>query len=174
MKNNNQLLSAAELEALIQDWGSTPNQSIDKFFPIRTWYLIGTSLFYVIWILFNSHEVAARLAVEPVEILRISKFLYFRGWFLGVVVCIGLYAYWKNFYPALILSCIFLVGSINFIFDLFNVYAEVLADPTPIVTVGLITRFMALWFVYLSVTNSSRLPDVKDRFNILLPFRRAV
>jgi len=131
-------------------------------------------MLYVIWILFNSNNLAARLATEPVEIVRISKFLYFRGWFLGVVLSVGIYAYWKNYYPAIILSCIFLVGSINFVFDLFNVYAEVLANPTPIVTIGLMTRFIALWFVYLSVTNSSRLPDVKDRFNIMLPFKRDV
>jgi hypothetical protein len=66
------------------------------------------------------------------------------------------------------------VGCVNFVFDLFNVYAEVLANPTPKTTVALIARLLALWVVFLSVRNAGRQPDLKDRLNILLPFKRDV
>ncbi|MEN9624196.1 hypothetical protein [uncultured Limnohabitans sp.] len=171
---NKPLVSAAELEALIQGWGYSPNQSVDKFFPIRFWYLFGITFGYGLLLLFNSSHVAQNLSAEPVEVLRISRFLYFRGWFLCAVLCIGTFAYLRNWYPAITFSGIFIVGCVNFVFDLFNVYAEVLANPTPKTTVALIARLLALWVVFLSVRNAGRQPDLKDRLNILLPFKRDV
>lgn len=106
--------------------------------------------------------------------VRMGRFLYFRGWFLLIVLLLGLYAYFKNWYPAIVFSAIFLMGCVNFVFDLFNVYAEVIAHPTPRLTVMLIVRLTGLWFVYLTVKNASRLPDVKDRMNLLLPFKKNV
>jgi hypothetical protein len=66
------------------------------------------------------------------------------------------------------------MGSVNFVFDLFNVYAEILANPTPKTTIALIARLLALWFVFLCVGNAGRLPAMKDRLNIMLPFKRDV
>uniref|UniRef100_UPI0035AFC27B hypothetical protein n=1 Tax=Limnohabitans sp. TaxID=1907725 RepID=UPI0035AFC27B len=82
--------------------------------------------------------------------------------------------YFKNWYPAIVFSAIFLVGCVNFAFDLFNVYAEILAKPTPKTTLMLFLRIIALWFLFLSVRNASRLPDLKDRLNIFLPYKRKV
>ena len=36
----------------------------------------------------------------------------------------------------------------------------------------LLLRLTALWFLYLSVKNISRMPAGLDRFNLLLPLRR--
>lgn len=174
MKENKPLVTASELEALIQDWGAVPNQSVDKFFPLRFWYLTLLTVSYCIWLLFWTDSAVQRMTSEPAEMVRMGRFLYFRGWFLLIVLLLGLYAYFKNWYPAIVFSAIFLMGCVNFVFDLFNVYAEVIAHPTPRLTVMLIVRLTGLWFVYLTVKNASRLPDVKDRMNLLLPFKKNV
>ncbi len=38
----------------------------------------------------------------------------------------------------------------------------------------LMLRLTAHWFIYLSVKNVSRMPDVEDRMNVLLIFKRSV
>lgn len=168
------MVTAAELEALIQDWGNTPKKSIDTFFPLRFWCLFVICFLYAAWLLFKSNEVAALLSSQPSEVARISKFLYFRGWFLGTVLWLGIYSYLKNWYLPLVLSGMFLVGSINFVFDLFNIYAEVLNNPSPRVTITLLIRLVAISFIFISIKNSGRLPHAKDRMNILLPFKKPV
>ena len=46
------------------------------------------------------------------------------------MITLGVYAYYKNWYLGLIFSAMLLVGSVNFVFDLFNVYAERLSQPS--------------------------------------------
>lgn len=174
MKENKPLVSAAELEALIQDWGAAPHRSVDKFFPLRFWFVFMLTVFYALRLLFAPEAMAAKLSAEPVEIARLSNFLYFRGWFVTVAVFIGTYAYFKNWYFGIVFFCVLLVGSVNFVFDLFNVYAEQLAQPTPLLTLMLLMRIMVLGLIYVSVKNASRMPEGKDRINILLPFKSNV
>jgi len=172
MKKTNSLVSAAELDALIQGWGASPSQSVDRFFPLRFWYLLLIAFFYCIYLLFWTDSVVQRMTSEPAEMVRMGRFLYFRGWFLLIMIMLGLYAYLRSWYPAIVLSGLLLMGCVNFVFDLFNVYAEVIARPTPRVTVLLMLRLTALWFLYLSIKNSSRMPDLKDRMNLWLMFKR--
>lgn len=166
------LVSAAELDALIQGWGASPHLPVDKFFPLRFWYLTVLVCTYCMWLLFWTDSAVQRMTIDPGEAVRMGRFLYFRGWFLLTVLAIGLYAYLRNWYPAMVFGALFLMGCVNFVFDMFNVYAEVISRPTPRLTLMLIFRLLGLWFVYLSVKNASRLPDVKDRLNILLMFRK--
>ena len=166
------LVTADELNALIEDWGALPYDSVDKFYPVRFWFLFVLMFGFSAWLLFNTDAVARSLSSQPMEVERIARFLYFRGWFLSVSLLVGTYIYYKNKYLALVLSGMFLVGCVNFVFDLFNVYAETLSRPTPKHTIGMLLRFVAMWFVYLNIRNASRVPDLQDRFNILLPFRR--
>lgn len=166
------LVSIAELDALIQGWGSVPNQSVDKFYPLRFWYLTAITFMYCIWLLFWTDSAVQRMTSDPSDMVRMGRFLYFRGWFIAVLLVLGLSAYLRNWYPSVIFSALFITTCVNFVFDLFNVYGEVIAHPTPRTTLMLILRLMALWFVYLNVKNSSRLPDVKDRLNIMLMFRK--
>lgn len=127
---------------------------------------------YAALLMFTPEDLAHSLSKDPSEIARLSNFLYFRGWFLTVLLVLGVYAYYKNWYLGLIFSAMLLVGSVNFVFDLFNVYAERLSQPTPRLTLLLLLRLTALWFLYLSIRNISRLPAGLDRFNLLLPFKR--
>lgn len=172
MRENKPLVSAAELDALIGSWGSVPGLTVDKFYPLRFWYLLAIASGYAISLLFAPELIAKTLSKELIEITRLSKFLYFRGWFLVVMIVLGIYAYYKNWYLGIIFSAMLLLGGVNFVFDLFNVYAERLAQPTPRFTLMMLLRIVALWCVYMCLKNVTRIPDVKDRFNLLLPFKR--
>lgn len=168
------LVSAAELDALILEWGYNPNQSIDRFFPVRFWYLAALAFLNSMWLLFFTDDIAKLMTSDPTELVRMGRFLYFRGWFLMGVWAMGVYSYLRNWYTGIVFSSMFMVGCVNFVFDLFNIYAEALANPTPRITLMLIVRIVGLWFVYITVKNSSRMPDVKDRMNILLPFKKDI
>ena len=169
---NTPLLSVAELEALIQVWGGKPNQSFDKMFPIKFWFVMSVATGYCVWLLFSPDRVAMMMATEPAEIARLSRFLYFRGWFLLIMIISAIYFYSKDKYIAIYSSFCFMLGSMNLVFDLFNVYGANLSRPTPELTILLIIRVAALCTMYSIVRHSGRVPEVKDRFNVFLPFRR--
>ena len=169
---NTPLLSVAELEALIQVWGGKSNLSVDRIFPIKFWFVVSVAAGYCVWLLFAPDKVAMMMATEPIEIARLSRFLYFRGWFLLVMIILTMYFFVKDKYIALYSSACFMLGSMNLVFDLFNVYGANLSRPTPELTILLIIRVAALGAMYSIVRHSGRVPEVKDRFNVSLPFRR--
>jgi hypothetical protein len=169
---NTPLLTVAELEALLQVWGGRTNQSVDKIFPVKFWFVLAVAMGYCGWLLFAPGTVATMLATEPAEILRLSRFLYFRGWFLLLMVIMTLYFFYKNKYIAIFSSFCFMLGCMNFVFDLFNIYGGNLSRPTPGLTILLIIRIAALGAMYSIVRHSGRVPEVKDRFNIGFTFRR--
>lgn len=169
---NTPLLSVAELEALIQAWSGKPNQSVDKLFPIKFWFVISVAAGYCVWLLFAPDKVALMMATEPVEIARLSRFLYFRGWFLLVMIILSLYVYSQDKFIAIYSSSCLMLSSLNLVFDLFNVYGANLSRPTPELTVLLIIRVAAVAMMYSIVRHSGRVPEVKDRFNVGLPFKR--
>lgn len=168
------LVTAAELEALIEDWGHPHPKSVDRFFPIRFWFLITIASAYALMLLFWTDFAVNRVANNPVDAIRIGYYMYFRGWLIIGIVSLGCYSYFKNWYPAIIFSTLFILSCMNFVSDLFNIYASVIAKPTPIVTLALIARLISIWFLYLCVKNSSRIPNVQDRMNIMILFRKDV
>ncbi|MBD8051464.1 hypothetical protein [Limnohabitans radicicola] len=168
---NAPLVSAAELEALIAKLGADAEAPIDTWTPLRFWYLGLIVASYVVALLLAPQVLANHLSTDPQEVIRLERFLYFRGWFLFIVLGLGLYSYLRGWYTAIVFSAFLVLGVVNLMFDLFTVYPEKLANPTPLFTVLMVLRLLALWSVYLTVRNVSRLPDVKDRANILLPFR---
>lgn len=170
-ERNTPLVSAAELEALIANLGAGADDSVDKWTPWRFWYLVAVVTLYAAGLLMWPHLLANNLSVDPLEVGRLEHFLYFRGWFLAVVLGVGIYAYLRGRYTAIVFSAFLVLGVGNLVFDLFTVYPEKLADPTPSFTLLLALRLVALWCVYITVRNASRLPEVKDRANLLLPFR---
>ena len=96
MEPNKPLVTAAELEALIQDWGALPHPTVDRFFPLRFWFLFAMAALYAGWLLFAPEFLARTLSKDPSEIARLGNFLYFRGWFLVLMITLGVYAYYKN------------------------------------------------------------------------------
>jgi hypothetical protein len=165
------LVSVAELEALIANLGADAQAPTDTWTPVRVWYLGLLVAGYVVALLLAPQQLAQNLSSDPLEVIRLERFLYFRGWFLLVVFGVGVYSYLRGWYTAIVFSAFLLVGLVNLLFDLFTVYPEKLANPTPSFTVLMALRLLAIWCVYLMVRNASRLPELKDRANILLPFR---
>ncbi|MEY5029968.1 MAG: hypothetical protein RLZ63_2283 [Pseudomonadota bacterium] len=172
MGKDTPLVSAEELDALIKGWGPV-GHSVDRFFPVRFWILITVAAIYTYLTLFDADRMASRVASDPVEITRIANYLYFRGWFLLGATAVLIYAYAKNWYLGIMSLCTFIIGVANLLSDIFNIYWDVLASPTPAFTVMLLVRVTALWLVFINLRHASSLPDGVDRFNILLPFRKA-
>ncbi len=168
---NAPLVSAAELEALIANLGADSEAPTDAWTPLRFLYLGTLVAGYAVALLLVPHLLAQSLSADPLEVVRLERFLYFRGWFLLIVFGIGLYSYLRGWYTAIVFSAFLVLGLVNLLFDLFTVYPEKLANPTPSFTLLMALRLLALWSVYLTVRNASRLPDVQDRANIFLPFK---
>ena len=166
------LITVAELDALIHNWGASPGQSIDKFYLPRLAFNFVVMVVGGFWLLMDADSIAHALSVDADNIDRIKSYLYFRGWFVLGILTLGCYAYFKNWYPAMVFSCCLLIGAMNLISDLFNIYPERLASPTPAFTWLLLTRIVLLWVMYMSVKNASRMPMGKDKINFLLLFRR--
>ena len=60
------LVSAAELEALIQGWGASPHKSVDRFFALRFWYIFTVIFVAAVWLLFNTQAIAQSQSRTPV------------------------------------------------------------------------------------------------------------
>lgn len=171
-KKNENLVSAEELDALIGSWGSNPQKGLDLWSPWRFWYLATVVGYYIYMLLFNTHAVAEGLSTDPAEVTRLTRFLYFRGWFLFFAISVGFYAYLKAWYTAIVFCALALMGGVNLLLDLFSVYAEVLSNPSPRLTALMMVRLLALLLLIISVKNVSRLPPLGDRLNLLLPFKK--
>ena len=172
MKEQKPLVTLAELEALVQDWGASSATLPDRFYTVRLAFNVLVMITAALWLLLDAHGIALTLSTDPQAIERIQGYLYFRGWFMLGILALGSYAYLKNWYPALAFSCCFVIGAMNLVSDLFTVYPERLDNPTPFFTVSLMVRLVLLWVMYKSVRNASRMPDVKDRLVAFWPFRR--
>lgn len=173
MKKDEPLVSAAELEALIHGWGSNSKEkNVDKFFPMRYWFVCFVAGSYAIALLFFPGDVAKNLSIHQVEIDRITNFLYFRGWFLVIALSFVTFCYVKNWYFGIVLCAVALLASVNLVFDLFNVYAEQLSNPSPRLTFLFLIRLVCLSFVFISIKNISRMPVGQGRLSIFLPFRK--
>jgi hypothetical protein len=167
------IITAAELEALIQGLGELPDHLPDKFYPVRCGFVFLLAFSYCCLLLFWTEVAIQPMTSDPSELIRMGNFLYFRGWFVAFLIVLAGYSYLRNWFPALVFSAIFLVACVNNVFDMFNVYAEALSQPTKILTFMLLLRVIALWFLFLCVKNSSRLPDsVRDRLNLFLFLKR--
>lgn len=172
MKETKPLVSAEELEALIQGWGAMPSQSVDKFYPVRLIYAFIVILTAALWLLFDSGNLSQSLTQDPLNQARLQNFLYFRGGFILGALALGSYSYLRNWYPAIVFSGALIAGLTNLVSDIFTVYPERLANPTPFFTMLLLVRMTLLWVLYMSVKNASRMPELKERANLFLPFKR--
>lgn len=167
------LLSAEEFEALIQGWGIQPNQQpIDKFFGLRLAFVFFFMAAISLWLLFDTEHVATILTHDTQNIESLQNYLYFRGWFVLGILGLGVYSYTRGWYTGIVFSLFLVTGTMNFISDLFTVYPERLANPTPFFTVTILARLTVLWILFISIKNISRMPERQDRWNIFLPFQK--
>ncbi|OYU13647.1 MAG: hypothetical protein CFE38_01205 [Comamonadaceae bacterium PBBC1] len=172
MKENKPFVTLQDLNDLIEGLGKRSDYQVDNFFPLRFWFLVTVAFIYAFNLLLTLGEIAARLAVEPVEVARLEKYIYFRGWFIIFVTVTATYAYLSDWYFNIIIFCMFLIGSMNFLFDFFTVYYGQIGTPTNLLTAIIMLRLTVMFVVFVSIKNLSRIPEKKDRMNLLLPFRK--
>ena len=174
MKENKPVVTLQELNDLIGDLGRRTHYQIDSFYPLRFWFLVAVAFIYAFNLLSTPVEIASRLAIEPVEITRLSKYIYFRGWFVTTVTVIATYAYLSDWYFNIVIFSMLLISSMNFIFDFFTVYYGQIGTPSDLLTAILMLRLFVLLLLFVNIKNLSRIPEKKDRMNLLLPFRKRV
>ena len=63
-------------------------------------------------------------------------------------------------------------AAVNFLFDGFTVYTQVLSYPAPLSTFFLMLRFFAMYMVFQHFRNAGRIPPKHDRWNLLLPWKK--
>jgi hypothetical protein len=172
MKEYKPLISADELEALLSGKGTERASSVDVYFPLRMYFLVFVIGSWIIRLLFFTDGVAAQLTQSAEAAAKLVPFLYFRGWFLAVILCVGIYSYHNNWYPGLVGGGFLLSSSINFLFDGFTVYAQVLGNPSIKVTLLLLLRFVAMYVLFLQFRNAGRVPPKHERWNLLLAWKK--
>ncbi len=173
MDNKKPLVSTEELNALLGSWSerSSGNQ-VDKFFPLRFWFIAAFTVFGGMALLLNAEEIAMRLTSDENFSDRLRKMLYFRGWFVFTIILVGVYVYVRDKYIPLF-SLIFLIVSIsNLIFDMTVIFPDRFSEPTPFFTITLILRILAIWCVFLNFKNCFNIPKLQDRFNIRFTFAK--
>lgn len=173
MKNSKSIVSADELEALLSGTGTERAQKVDVYFPLRMYFLVFVIGSWIIRLLFFTDGIAIQLTQSTESAVKLIPFLYFRGWFLVVILFIGIYSYHNNWYPALVGGGLFLSASVNFLFDTFTLYAEVLGISSVKVTLFLLLRFFAMYVVFLQFRNAGRLPLKQERWNLRLAWKKS-
>ena len=119
----------------------------------------------------NFDLVAHNMAIDRIEVDRLDKFLYFRGWDVFFEFCIFLYTYIKEKYFGIVSLIIIISMLTDFISDLFNIYFSVIGHPSPLLTIIITIRLLAIYCVILNLKYSQNLPNKNDKFNILLSFK---
>jgi hypothetical protein len=171
-KNSTPLVSADELEALLSGAGTERTSKVDVYFPLRMFFLSLIIGSWIIRLLFFTDGLAAQLTQSAETAAKLIPYLYFRGWFLVVILCVGLYSYNNNWYPALVGGGLLLSSTVNFLFDGFSVYAEALGNPSGKVTFFLLLRFFAMYLLFLQFRNAARIPLKHERWNLLLAWKK--
>jgi hypothetical protein len=124
-----EIVSAAELEALIQGMGNSIRKESDNFFPLRMFILSLVAGSYAFAMLFFSADLAKNLSIHQLEVERITKYIYFRGWFLVFAISFGLYSYHKNRYFGIVLCGLLLTGCVNLLSDFFQYLCRNFINP---------------------------------------------
>ena len=166
------LVSAQELEALIEVWGTSRTRRVDHYYPLRSWFLILVVSCHGLWLLFFPEQAAAQLYPDPTIAEHLKGYLYVRGWHMLIILGFVL-TYLRGWYVGIVFAALTLLGVVNLMLDLFSLYAFRLSHPNAQFTVLMGIRLLALACVFLNAINAGRLPERKDRLNLLLFRRRA-
>lgn len=166
MTKTDSLLSPEELNALIGQWGDQGQSDPDRYAVVRFWLLVVITLVYGYVLLFNTTALIHADSNSAI-FQKLQVYLYIRGWFLLAMVSIGVYAYIRNSYYALVMLVLFGAATINFFSDLALIYADWMNSPTAGFTVFLMLRLLAMLMLFQSVRNANRLPtNLRDRLSL--------
>jgi hypothetical protein len=111
-------------------------------------------------LLFFPEQVASQLSPDPSIVDHLTGYLYFRGWCMLIIL-------------GFVFSALSLLGAVNLMLDLFPLYSYRLSHPTAQFTLLMVIRLLALACVFLNARDAGRLPERKDRLNLLLLRRSA-
>jgi hypothetical protein len=173
MNDRQSVVSADELEALLSGAGTARTATIDVWYPLRTVIILLVIVSWIVRLLFFTDQLALTLANGVGDGKQLVPYLYFRGWFLFLICALGVFSYTRGWYPAIVYGGLLLSTTVNFLFDGFTVYAQVLASPAPKITFFLFFRVFALYLLYLHFRNAGRLPPPHERWNIFLPWKKS-
>ena len=143
------------------------------WFPLRVWYLLIITALFATALLLSAPRLSVFLSQESAWVERLTRFLYFRGWFVVGATILGLWAYTTGWQLRRIFGLLTVIGAVNLVSDLFIVYPERLSQPTFGLAFQLVLRLLAIAALYACYRNAERVPERQDRFNLWLPFRLA-
>jgi hypothetical protein len=168
----NPVVSALELDALL----AKPNPGgvkIDKYFPLRLWFVVLVSGLWFIRLTFFTNLVATELFTNPAVRDYMMPALYFRAWVLFAFVSAGIWSYVNSKYHAITFALLLVASVFNLVFDLSIFYAERLTMQDPKTTFFILVRVILSYMLYVSMRNSYRMPQGRDKWNIFLPFKKS-
>lgn len=165
------IISPEEWQALQAEWPSAQPQAVDVWFPLRVWYLLIITALFATALLLSAPRLSVFLSQEPAWVERLTRFLYFRGWFVVGATALGLWAYTAGWQLRRVFGLLSVIGTVNLVSDLFIVYPERLSQPTLGLAFQLVLRLLAIAALYACYRNAARVPERRDRFNLWLPFR---
>lgn len=166
------VISPEEWQALASPWPSQERRDVDVWFPVRVWFLLVITAVFATALLLSAPRLSVYLAREPALVEILTRFLYFRGWFVVMATAIGAWAYLTNWHLSRVFGLLTVIGVVNLISDGFIIYPERLQQPTVGLVFQLALRLLALLALYTCYRHAERVPERRDRFNLLLPFRR--
>lgn len=166
------VVTALELDALL----ANPNPGgvkIDKYFPLRLWIVLLVSVTWFIRLTVFTNITATELFTNPAIRDYMMPALYFRAWVLFAFVSAGVWSYVNSKYHAITFALLLVASVFNLIFDISIFYAERLTVQDPQITLFILVRVILSYILYVSMRNSYRMPQGRDKWNILLPFKKS-
>lgn len=168
------IVSAAELEALISGWGRQGTDDVDRFYPLRMAFLFLAVTGFAMVLLLLPSEVARQVATpgSGLSLERATRFFYVRGWVQLLTVLLGLYAYFRAWYPGLVFGALGLTAGVLLVVDLLIIYPPFADGPSVVFTGVIALRLLAVACLFLNMLNGLRLPQGRQRLDLLLFLRR--
>lgn len=165
------LISPEEWQALQAQGPDPARPLVDVWFPWRVWYLLIITSMFAAALLLSAPRMSVYLAQDPALVELLTRFLYFRGWFVVAATVLGVWAYVHQWHLSRVFGILTAISIVNLISDFFIIYPERLMQPTMGFVLQIAVRLLAMGALYVCYLNAHRVPARPDRFNILLPFR---
>ena len=165
------LVSAMELEALLASSSHPGGDPVDRFYPLRMWFLVLIASGYALAMLMFPHTLASWIAPDNL-MTQMTRYFYLRGWVQLAALVLGIYAYLRSWYPGLTFGGIALVAFSMLLVDMVIVYPPLLTQPTPMFTALFALRVLGIVTLFLNMLNGQRLPPEAQRLNALLFIHR--
>lgn len=167
MLTNKQLISAQELDALLAK-PINASAPVDKYFPLRTFFLALVATAWFIRMVFFTDQVAIDLFSDSAVREAMKPAIYFRGWVVLASYILIFYAYNRKSLISIAFGFLLAGAFFNLISDFTVFYAEKISERDPLVTATLMFRFFIAYLIFLNMRNAKHVPQGFDKWNPLL------